>query len=74
MTITNYVSVTSGSMPPSPNISATLMYGGTPIITLSNPVYSAVLGTLVGVEPRRRASPFLLAKRSPVPFRITNQA
>ena len=36
-----YVSVTSGTMPTSPNITAQIKYGGTNIITLTNPIYNA---------------------------------
>ncbi|MBK7434521.1 MAG: hypothetical protein IPI66_11910 [Chitinophagaceae bacterium] len=35
-----YVSITSGTMPANPNITATLSYGGNNIITLTNPVYN----------------------------------
>jgi uncharacterized repeat protein (TIGR01451 family) len=45
--ITNFVAVTSGSMPANPAITATLRYGTTNILTLSNPTYSAVASNLV---------------------------
>ena len=49
ITVTNYVSVTTGSMPANPAVTATLAYGGgaTNIVTLSNPTYNSVAGTLI---------------------------
>ena len=47
VTITNFISVTNGSMPVNPAISATLQYNGTNIVTLSSPTYSSGNGTLV---------------------------
>ncbi|NOR88434.1 MAG: hypothetical protein GQ527_12570, partial [Bacteroidales bacterium] len=46
VTVTNHIGVTSGSMIASPNISATLQYGATTILALSNPTYDGVAGTL----------------------------
>ncbi len=40
ITVRNYVTVSSGTMPANPNITAVLKYGTTTIITLTNPVYS----------------------------------
>ncbi len=48
ITVTNYVSINSGSMPPSPNITAVLRYGSTNIITLNNPSYSGGILTWTG--------------------------
>ena len=47
ITVTNYVSVTNGAMPANPTVTATLAYGATNIITLSNPTYDNVAGTLI---------------------------
>ena len=52
ITVTNYVSVTSGTMPANPSITATLQYGGNNIITLSNPAYNSVAGTLTWTGTR----------------------
>ncbi|MEO6490231.1 MAG: hypothetical protein ABIO04_09850, partial [Ferruginibacter sp.] len=41
-----YLSITSGSMPANPSITAQLKYGSTNIISLSNPVYNAASGLL----------------------------
>ncbi|WP_367392859.1 DNRLRE domain-containing protein [Lewinella sp. LCG006] len=46
ITVEAYTTVTSGAMPASPNISATLRYGGTNITTLTNPTYNAGTGLL----------------------------
>ncbi|MGB5237191.1 MAG: DNRLRE domain-containing protein [Flavobacteriaceae bacterium] len=47
ITITNYVSVSSGTMPPNPNITATLRTSCSNIITtLTNPTYNATSGLL----------------------------
>ena len=48
ITVTNYVSIVTGSMPASPAITATLSYGATNIITLANPSYSGGLLTWTG--------------------------
>src|SRR6185503_14924302 len=40
-----YVTISSGTMPANPAITAVLSYGATNIITLSNPTYSAGLLT-----------------------------
>ena len=45
--ITNYVNVTSGSMPANPAITARLSAGGSTFLTLSNPAYNSGNGTLV---------------------------
>ena len=49
VTITNYVTVTSGvgTMPANPAITATLKYGANIILTLSSPIYNSTVGTLV---------------------------
>jgi hypothetical protein len=45
--VSTYLTVTSGTMPANPtNITATLKYGSTPIITLSNPAYDSGTGLL----------------------------
>ena len=41
-----YANVTSGSMPPSPDVTAGLKYGSTTIATLSNPSYTSATGLL----------------------------
>ena len=41
-----YLSITSGTMPVNPNITATLSYNSTTIITLTNPVYNSASGIL----------------------------
>ena len=41
-----YVTITSGTMPINPNMTALLKYGTTTIITLTNPVYNASTGIL----------------------------
>ncbi|TAD81659.1 MAG: DNRLRE domain-containing protein, partial [Bacteroidetes bacterium] len=46
ISITNYVTVTGGSMPSNPSITATLRYGSTTIATLTNPTYNSSTGTL----------------------------
>ena len=46
ITISNYISLVYGSMPANPAITATLKYGATTIITLSNPVYNSGTGLL----------------------------
>jgi hypothetical protein len=46
ITVSTYTSMVYGTMPASPNITATLRYGSTTIITLTNPVYNSGTGTL----------------------------
>ncbi|HMO61776.1 MAG TPA: Ig-like domain-containing protein [Ferruginibacter sp.] len=46
ITVVNHISMVYGTLPATPNITATLQYGATTIITLSNPVYNSVAGTL----------------------------
>ena len=41
-----YVTITSGSMPSNPAITATLKYGGTTIINLINPIYNSTTNVL----------------------------
>ncbi|RLD38556.1 MAG: hypothetical protein DRI89_14230, partial [Bacteroidetes bacterium] len=48
ITVTNYINVLSGSMPPSPNITATLKYGSTTIASLSSPSYAGSILTWSG--------------------------
>lgn len=44
--VTTYVNVTSGTMPANPAVTATLRYGSTNIITLSNPTFNSTTNTL----------------------------
>ncbi len=46
ITITNYVSIISGSMPANPAITATLKYGSTTIATFNSPVYNSGTGII----------------------------
>lgn len=46
VTVSLYTSMQYGSMPANPAITATLRYGSTNIITLSNPVYNSTTGLL----------------------------
>ncbi len=46
ITVSNYITVGFGVMPVNPSITATLRYGATNIITLSNPVYNSATGLL----------------------------
>ncbi len=46
ITITNYITIVSGSMPANPNITATLKYGSNIIISLFNPTYNSGTGLL----------------------------
>ncbi len=41
ISVLTYVSITSGTMPANPSITAQIKYGSTNIITLSNPVYNS---------------------------------
>ncbi len=41
ISVLTYVSITSGTMPANPNITAQLKYGTTNIITLTNPIYNS---------------------------------
>ncbi|MDI6051140.1 Ig-like domain-containing protein, partial [Flavobacterium sp. XS2P24] len=46
ISINNYISIVSGSMPVNPAITAQLKYGATAIITLTNPTYNNLTGIL----------------------------
>lgn len=46
LSVINYVSIVSGSMPANPNINAVLKYGSTTLATLTGPVYDGGAGTL----------------------------
>ena len=46
ISVTNYVSIVSGSMPTTPDITAELKYNTTDIISLPNPVYNSSDGVL----------------------------
>ncbi|MCA0131357.1 LamG-like jellyroll fold domain-containing protein [Winogradskyella alexanderae] len=46
ITVSNYISIESGTMPVNPSISAELHYGATNIITLTNPTYDNASGLL----------------------------
>jgi len=50
ITITNYISVTDGTMPISPDITATLKYGATAFTTISNPTYNSITGLLTWTQ------------------------
>lgn len=41
ISVLTYISITSGTMPANPNITAQIKYGSTNIITLTNPIYNA---------------------------------
>ena len=41
ISVLTYVSITSGTMPANPNITAQIKYGSTNIITLTNPIYNS---------------------------------
>ena len=45
ISVTNYITISSGTMPANPAITAELRYGATNIITLTNPIYNAGLLT-----------------------------
>ncbi|MGA2788607.1 MAG: SdrD B-like domain-containing protein, partial [Verrucomicrobiota bacterium] len=45
--ITNWIAVTSGTMPASPAVTATLLNGASPFLTLSSPAYNSSSNTLV---------------------------
>ena len=49
ITVRNYVTISSGTMPANPSITAVLQYGATTIITLTNPTYSGGLLTWTAV-------------------------
>lgn len=46
ISVTNYISIVSGTMIINPAVTATIKYGSTTIITLSNPSYNLVTGLL----------------------------
>lgn len=46
ITVNNYISLVYGTMPANPNITATIRYGATNIIVLSNPSYNSATGLL----------------------------
>ncbi|MCW3112556.1 MAG: hypothetical protein JWR18_952, partial [Segetibacter sp.] len=46
ITVTNYVSIASGTMPVNPTITADISYGGTNLITITNPNYNSSTGIL----------------------------
>ena len=46
ISVSNYITVTSGTMPTNPSITAELKYGANNIITLSNPTYNSITGLL----------------------------
>lgn len=48
ITVTSHVSIISGSMPASPNITAQIRYGATNIINLSSPTFSGGVLTWTG--------------------------
>src|SRR5690606_31777455 len=44
--VITYITISSGTMPANPNITAALMYGANNIITLTQPVYNSFNNTL----------------------------
>jgi len=48
ITVRNFVTIVSGTMPANPNMTAVLRYGATNIITLTNPTFSSGLLTWTG--------------------------
>ena len=75
--VSTYVTVTSGSMPGSPSITATLRYGATNIATLSAPTYSGgiltwttTLGSDVTIPAGQAISLDITTAQSGVAFRI----
>ena len=77
ITVRNYVTISSGTMPANPNITAVLKYGATTIITLSNPAYSgglltwtATLGADVTVPAGQAISLQVTTALAGVTFRI----
>jgi uncharacterized repeat protein (TIGR01451 family) len=75
--ITNFVNVTSGTMPAAPAVTATLSAGGTPFLTLDNPVYSngalvwsGVLGNTVNIPAGEAVALSVSNRQSGVAYRI----
>ncbi len=52
ITVRTYITVSSGTMPANPNVTAVLQYGSTTIINLTNPVYSGGILTWTARLPR----------------------
>ena len=79
ITVTTYVTIASGSMPASPNITAALSYDGINIITLANPTYNSgsflltwtgTLGADVTVPAGSAISLLITTAQSGVNFKI----
>jgi len=79
ITVRTYVTITSGSMPANPTITALLKYGATTIITLTNPTYTggtnlvtwtAVLGADVNVPTGQAIALQITTAQAGVNFRI----
>jgi hypothetical protein len=53
ISVSNYVTIINGTMPSNPNITATIKYGSTNIITLTNPTFNSATGEIVwsGTRP-----------------------
>jgi len=79
ISVLTYVSITSGTMPASPNITAQIKYGSTNIITLTNPIYNssaqmltwtAVLGADVTVPSGQAIALQVTTAQAGVVFKI----
>ena len=79
ISVLTYVSITSGTMPANPNITAQIKYGSTNIITLTNPIYNAstqlltwtaVLGADVTVPSGQAISLQVTTAQAGVVFKI----
>ncbi len=79
ISVLTYVSITSGTMPANPNITAQLKYGATNIITLTNPIYNsstqlltwtAVLGADVTVPSGQAIALKITTAQAGVIFKI----
>ena len=79
ISVLTYVSITSGTMPLSPNITAQLKYGSTNILTLTNPIYNsstqlltwtAVLGADVTVPSGQAIALLVTTAQAGVVFKI----
>jgi len=79
ISVLTYVSITSGTMPANPNITAQIKYGATNIITLTNPIYNsstqlltwtAVLGADVTVPAGQSIALQVTTAQAGVVFKI----
>lgn len=67
--VVTYVTISSGTMPANPNITAALMYGANNIITLTQPVYNSVNNTLTWNGSL--ASDMIIPAGSAISLRVT---